>query len=533
MDFNLNEEGTSLKTDPEKVYSNAESIYKGNNTTHKEQYAEAAVMDGTVTITLPATPPESVLVDGCAWSAEGAGTRMAHFSFKDVGIGKSYACAVHLSLYWAEKAIQGESPLRAGWSWVDAENNLYDSLQAAMDAGNKLYTGTPITYTVKQSSNIEATVLDFIFSDDVADLTADDISVLSDIGYATGKKLSGSGKTWIFTFDGVTDGAVSITINKWGIAGNTVMLTVHGPALLKAGIAEAGIAAMGGVVIAPRWMLEIPDSKIIKDIDLGEYTSRWMAEIPGKKSIKDIAVPGTHDTATWKMVTGETRCQSRSISEQLNDGIRAFDIRVGYNGQLYHGDFACSVTLNDIIDAFINHLKGHKSETILAMLSWEGVNEPTYHLSDYQRWCASAFSGPRANYWYLSSVIPTLDTVRGKIMLINGDDTGKAGVSLGSFRRQNDWDPGNWTMTAKTRVELKIDLIKKFLDRESRDSAQNSFMLMNCWNKQFNFGYSVEWYADRINNGMKSYGPYPRGVQMMDFYQMGNVSRIIDSGCNK
>jgi 1-phosphatidylinositol phosphodiesterase len=238
------------------------------------------------------------------------------------------------------------------------------------------------------------------------------------------------------------------------------------------------------------------------------------------------------------MTTGETKCQysSKDIAQQLNDGIRALDIRVGHNGYLYHGDFYTGVHLNEVIDACINHLKAHNTETILVMLSWEGVGEPTYHLSDYQSWCNSAFTGSRADYWHLSSVIPVLGDVRGKMVLINGDNTGKPGLALGSFIRQNDWDVGHWYQTPNDRANQKYDLIVDFNNRTKAGGNGTSAMLMNCWNKQFNFGVSVEWYADKINGWMWSdkWGTcnYPRGIQSMDFYRGENVNYIINSSVN-
>ena len=58
-------------------------------------------------------------------------------------------------------------------------------------------------------------------------------------------------------------------------------------------------------------------------------------------------------------------------------------------------------------------------------------------------------------------------------------------------------------------------------------------ILYNGWNKQFNVGASVQWYADKINGTMNQwwYGTryYSRGIQLMDFYWQGNVDQIIRS----
>lgn len=253
--------------------------------------------------------------------------------------------------------------------------------------------------------------------------------------------------------------------------------------------------------------------------------SAWTSAIADNKSLKDIAIPGTHNSATWKMITGETKCQNRNIGDQLNDGIRYFDIRVGYNGQLYHGDFACSVTLEDIISACVRHIGEHPKETVLVMLSWEGVQ--SYGLGAFQSWCAPVFHTWQ-QYWHFSEYIPKMEAVRGKIVLINGTDTGKKGLSLNQFKRQNNWDVGDWTQTWRKRAQMKVDLINNFINQSYNDGSDQ--MLMNNWNKQFNVGVSVNTYADYINGKMQDnrYN-YPRGIQVMDFYYGSNLSRIISS----
>ena len=248
----------------------------------------------------------------------------------------------------------------------------------------------------------------------------------------------------------------------------------------------------------------------------------WMAKLPNSRSLKDLCIPGTHDTATWKM-SPSAKCQWRNIQEQLNDGIRFLDVRVGYNSELYHGDFACGVNLRDIISACVNHLNHHRTEAILVMLSSEGVD---YGNAKFREWIEPAFRGYE-NYWYFSNSIPTVGQVRGKMVLVNGSNTGKAGLDLNSFHRQNDWDPGNWKQKWEKRAQLKVDLILNFIE-ESRHNNSNC-MLMNNWNKQFNFGVPVETYANYINSRIGDITNFPRGIQAMDFYYGYNLEHIVKS----
>lgn len=248
----------------------------------------------------------------------------------------------------------------------------------------------------------------------------------------------------------------------------------------------------------------------------------WMAKLPDSRSLKDLCIPGTHNTAAWNM-SPSAQCQGQNIQAQLNDGIRFLDVRVGYNSELYHGDFKCGVNLSEIISACVNHLNHYKNEAIMVMLSSEGID---YGNEKFRKWIEPAFRGYE-NYWYFSNSIPTVGQVRGKMVLVNGSNTGKPGLNLNSFHRQNNWDPGNGSQNWKIRAQLKVDLIRWFIEMSKIDN--DNCMLMNNWNKQFNLGVSVKTYAGYINERMGDIENFPRGIQAMDFYFGYNLTHIIMS----
>jgi 1-phosphatidylinositol phosphodiesterase len=282
----------------------------------------------------------------------------------------------------------------------------------------------------------------------------------------------------------------------------------------------------------------VPNAKNLPNTNL----ANWMSRVPNSKSLKDMAIPGTHDSATFGVLRVETitgiiaewaKCQRNesTFRRQLDDGIRAFDIRIGPDGWLTHGGIDCFVKLADTIDVFIKFLNEHPTETILACLRYEnGVR------SEYKKWCAPAFQGSRAGYWYLQNKIPTMREVRKRIVLINGnDDTGKPGLWLKDFEIQDDYDWGNGGQSAITRANGKADKIHEFIINTNNRKHSDSKMLFNFWNHQANAFVPIEWYANKINSLMWGWywGNYPRGVQLMDYYWSGNVNRIIHSPVNE
>ena len=70
----------------------------------------------------------------------------------------------------------------------------------------------------------------------------------------------------------------------------------------------------------------------------------WMHDLAPclqDQPLAHIMIPGSHDTLTYSFSPGQAldiaTSQDKEITDQLNDGIRAFDIRVGFNNDKTHG----------------------------------------------------------------------------------------------------------------------------------------------------------------------------------------------------
>ncbi|MFH7010709.1 hypothetical protein ACHRV5_02490 [Flavobacterium sp. FlaQc-52] len=55
-----------------------------------------------------------------------------------------------------------------------------------------------------------------------------------------------------------------------------------------------------------------------------DFNKKWMRYIPDHKKLNDLTIPGTHDSGTYPAYASSflTKCQSMTITEQLNTGIR-------------------------------------------------------------------------------------------------------------------------------------------------------------------------------------------------------------------
>lgn len=139
-----------------------------------------------------------------------------------------------------------------------------------------------------------------------------------------------------------------------------------------------------------------PDSKLYLSWFTNYDPARWMEETlyPAKAgyTLRDIAIPGAHDagmsvlTATGGQQSGtinecNTLTQTQNIKEQLNAGIRMFDLRIGsYNNALYakHCSSDCMTEaigggygerLSSILYAIKDFLTTNKKETVLLSFS--------------------------------------------------------------------------------------------------------------------------------------------------------------------
>lgn len=154
----------------------------------------------------------------------------------------------------------------------------------------------------------------------------------------------------------------------------------------------------------------------------------WMKHVDGKKYLDELSIPGTHDSGTCSVdndtepQSSQVKCQQDYIPTQLLEGIRYFDIRLGKgdNPGIDHGSYYLFkkdghfMHLSDVIGYFKTFLSENQSEALIMLVS-RGNDEAT------DEGITTAFGkvlDENPNLFYTSSRVPTLDEVRGKIVLL-------------------------------------------------------------------------------------------------------------------
>ncbi|KAK6523677.1 hypothetical protein TWF281_001652 [Arthrobotrys megalospora] len=182
-------------------------------------------------------------------------------------------------------------------------------------------------------------------------------------------------------------------------------------------------------------------------------TTTWMANIDGSLLVSGFTIPGTHDSAaqtsrvSWLPELGGT--QSSSIPDQLLNGIRFFDLRVGSASdplKLRHGMLELEGTAQDVFRNFQDFLTSHPSETILCSIKWDfdGAGQP----ADFESRLESLFNDGNHGNWYTSPTLPKLDDARGKIVLLR-----RYGGNLGFYMDVANNTPDHTDSTGQFRVQ--------------------------------------------------------------------------------
>ncbi|HZJ74956.1 MAG TPA: phosphatidylinositol-specific phospholipase C domain-containing protein [Clostridia bacterium] len=154
-------------------------------------------------------------------------------------------------------------------------------------------------------------------------------------------------------------------------------------------------------------------------------TKAWMKRIDGVTPLSLINIPGTHNSATQYIpLRYFSRCQDKSVAEQLELGVRYLDLRVELSKgklKLVHSIIDCKKStfsfeklwLDDIVGDCSRFVKDNPSETIIMNFQ---IDDGKDHLaaSDvlFERYVF-----PNKDIWFRENKNPCLDECRGKLIL--------------------------------------------------------------------------------------------------------------------
>jgi 1-phosphatidylinositol phosphodiesterase len=154
----------------------------------------------------------------------------------------------------------------------------------------------------------------------------------------------------------------------------------------------------------------------------------WMAELQDHVPISALSIPGTHNSPTCFTALPSVRCQVATPKQQLEAGVRFFDIRVQPESPedlskdgliLVHGVFPISLTgakyLRPVIADIEDFLAQNPRETVIVSIKREGPGE---HTDQQLAQIVRNHYATDTSKWWVEPRIPRLGEVRGKIVLM-------------------------------------------------------------------------------------------------------------------
>lgn len=191
------------------------------------------------------------------------------------------------------------------------------------------------------------------------------------------------------------------------------------------------------------WVKSLRGKYVEKDVG-GYDRSDWMADLADDAFINEISIPGSHDScALFEPILYIARCQDRTVTDQLNMGVRYLDIRANVvRGDLVisHGPIFQGISFDSIAEQCYKFLIKNPSETIVFSLKHELLSLDRH--GEFAKLFTQKLERHR-DMWYTENRIPRLSEVRGKIILLNR--VGELNIGIDASQ--------NWTQNGFSSIE--------------------------------------------------------------------------------
>lgn len=286
----------------------------------------------------------------------------------------------------------------------------------------------------------------------------------------------------------------------------------------RRGFLRASVAAAAAGAVA--WTAAVPEATAASATAAGLSPGDWMARLGDATPLSRLTIPGTHDSCA-RYGGALTECQTLSIPQQLESGIRFLDIRcrsIGGSFAIHHGPVYQQVMFGDVLVACAAFLAAHPGESVLMRVKQEysQVSDADFLavFNDYldnRGW---------RGLFHLGDSLPTLGAARGRVVLISDVPTLPAVGWFGSRLNLQD----NWTVPTLFDRPRKYQDVVDQINRAAAAGGPDGPLFVN-----FLSGSSAGCFptdcASYVNPRVQSYlggfaaghGHPPLGVLVMDF----------------
>ncbi|MDN5211940.1 phosphatidylinositol-specific phospholipase C [Fulvivirgaceae bacterium BMA12] len=277
------------------------------------------------------------------------------------------------------------------------------------------------------------------------------------------------------------------------------------------------------------------------------YTlSNWMSAVNSGLKLSAISIPGTHDSGARfdpPIFSGTAKCQDLTIDQQLNAGTRFLDVRcrhIDNSFTIHHGAVYQNLNFDDVLTACFNFLTNNPSECIIMSVKEE--HTPQNNTRSFEA-TFDAYVQSNPGNWILADAMPTLGSVRGKVVLFRrfGVVNTPKGINATAWSDNTTFEIANTYGNIKIQDNYvvpdnnqKWNAIEGLLNEASSASTDKLFI-------NFTSGYKPGWFGipniPAVSNAInpqvegyftpQKYGRY--GVVVMDFANVARNQLIVDS----
>ena len=187
------------------------------------------------------------------------------------------------------------------------------------------------------------------------------------------------------------------------------------------------------------------DETLAISISARRDPANWMAAVPDNMLLTQLTIPGTHDSASlYENATslGFAKTQDLNLGQQLNLGVRFFDIRLNGKLDVYHGPVFQHLTFSQVMSICADFLRTNPGETILMLINASDPKSNNKNPDAFARAVSNAMNGA-AGLWSLGNKIPSLGDVRGTIQLLRrypAGSTSPVGIDVTDWPDDTPYD---------------------------------------------------------------------------------------------
>ncbi|UXI70138.1 phosphatidylinositol-specific phospholipase C domain-containing protein [Tahibacter amnicola] len=192
------------------------------------------------------------------------------------------------------------------------------------------------------------------------------------------------------------------------------------------------------------------------DTGITHTQSDWMRGVAGHRRLKDLSLPGTHDTMAYNVsfpLADIAQTQTMPLATQLAAGVRVLDIRcrrIDNKFTMHHGAVYLHANFDDVLQTVARFLQQHPGETVLMRIKEE--HEPANSSMSFPEIFDTYANDPRYSgyFWKSNDPNPTLNDVRGKIVVLANFAGARFGIAYGALAIQDNYHLStNWALYDK------------------------------------------------------------------------------------